>query len=179
MRDTTLDAVLLLNHCFEPMSFCSARRALALIVKGGAVVTDERDGYVRPNMKFPAVIRLVGYRHIPHRKQTLSRKSILLRDRHLCQYCGHRFSPSVLTLDHVIPSSRGGRSTWENLVSCCNGCNRRKADKTPEEADMPLLHKPRQLTMHTSRFMLRSMGVEDPRWARYLYTESDERFVHQ
>src|SRR5271170_7407830 len=177
MIDGTRQAVLQINASFEPMAFCSARRALALVIKDKAIVIETMDKEVRPGMKYPSVIRLREYRHIPHKMQTLSRKNILLRDRNSCQYCGVKFHPSVLTLDHVIPKSKGGRASFENLVAACPSCNRKKADKTLEECGMTLLHKPRASNIHTARFILRCMGSDDPKWRKFLYHESDETFV--
>ena len=177
MIDGTRQAVLQINASYEPMAFCSARRALTLVIKDKAIVIETMDREVRPGMFYPSVIRLREFRHIPHKMQTLSRKNILLRDRNLCQYCGGKFHPSVLTLDHVIPKSKGGRNTFENLVSCCSPCNRRKADKTLEESGLTLLNKPRASSIHTARFLMRCMGSDDPKWKRFLYHESDESFV--
>jgi 5-methylcytosine-specific restriction endonuclease McrA len=179
MFDGTRQAVLQISAAMEPMAFCSARRALTLVIKGKAFVIEEQDRQVRPGMAYPSVIRLAEYRHIPHKMQVLSRKNILLRDRHICQYCGVKFHPSVLTLDHVIPQSRGGKDTWENLVACCGPDNRKKGDKTPEEAGMMLLHKPRPATINTARYIMRCTGVDHPQWKKYLYTESDSRFEHR
>lgn len=177
-NDQTMAAVLQINASYEPMAFCTTRRALKLIVKGKAFVEQEHERECRPGMRFPSVIRLSHQTRVPHRQQTLTRKNILLRDRHHCQYCDVKFHPSALTLDHVHPRSRGGKSTWANLVACCSPCNRRKADRTCEEAGMMLLHKPRSASIHTSRFLMRLIGVEDPLWSRYLYTESDSRFMY-
>jgi hypothetical protein len=110
------------------------------------------------------------------RMQTLTRRNVLLRDRYICQYCVRRFSPGELTLDHVVPRSKGGASSWSNLVACCSPCNRKKADKTLEESGLTLYRRPRPVTIHTARFLMRSLGVEDPFWRRYLYTESDGAF---
>src|ERR671939_1036393 len=106
-------------------------------------------------MRLPSVIRLLEYRRIPHQTRALSRKNILLRDRNTCQYCGTALGSSELTLDHVIPRSRGGQSTWENLVACCHGCNRRKGSQSPAEAGMKLLREPRSFNLHTSRHIMR------------------------
>ena len=179
MRDATMQAVLQLNGSFEPMAFCSARSAIRLVVNGKAVVVEQHDHAVHAGMQLPAVIRLRHYQHIPNRMQILSRKNLLLRDRHTCQYCAVKFHPSLLTLDHVVPKSKGGPNTWANLVACCHPCNRRKADKTLEESGLTLIRKPRPVTIHTARFLMRSMGVDDPKWCRYLYTESDAAFSHQ
>src|SRR5689334_24757151 len=101
---------------------------------------EEENGHflhaARLAMRVPSVIRLLEYRRIPHQSRALSSKNILLRDRNTCQYCGVVLSHGELTLDHVVPRSRGGLSTWENLVACCHGCNRRKANQLPTEAGM-------------------------------------------
>src|SRR5579872_4664293 len=123
-----LAPVLVLNASYEPINVCAARRALVLVLKGVAM-TEEENGHflhsARVAMRLPSVIRLLEYRRIPHQSRALSRKNILLRDRNTCQYCGTVLPSSELTLDHVIPRSRGGSSTWENLVACCHPCNRR------------------------------------------------------
>ena len=91
----------------------------------------------------PSVIRLTEYKHIPFERRSLSRKNILLRDHSTCQYCGRQYAPAELTLDHVMPRSRGGESAWDNLVACCKRCNHRKGSRTPEESGMHLLRRPR------------------------------------
>ncbi len=165
---------LVLNSSFEPISIRSCRRALTLIVKERAIVQEHNGHEVYPGIMAPSVIRLKEYKHIPIRVQILSRKNIFLRDRNTCQYCGVVLHPSKLTLDHVMPRSRGGKDTWANLVACCQKCNKFKADRTPEEAGMTLLHKPRQASVHTSRFLLKSMGADDPLWRPYLFFDSSE-----
>jgi 5-methylcytosine-specific restriction endonuclease McrA len=117
----------------------------------------------------PSVIRLLEYRRIPRQTRSLSRKNILLRDRHTCQYCGEIFSPIELTLDHVIPRSRGGKSSWENLVTCCRRCNNCKGDRLPEEADMLLQRRPRPFSLHTSRSLMRQLGSYQETWRKYLF----------
>jgi 5-methylcytosine-specific restriction endonuclease McrA len=177
MIDGTRQAVLQLNQAFEPTAFCSARRALTLVIKDKAIVVAETDREVRPGMLYPSVIRLKEFVYVPHKMQTLSRKNILLRDRNVCQYCETKFHASELTLDHVIPRSRGGKDTWENLVACCSKCNRKKADKTCEESGMFPLHRPRPATINTARYIIRCTGVDHPQWKPYLYTESDKKNV--
>jgi len=163
---------LVLNSSFEPISIRSARRALTLVVKDRAVIQEHTGHEVYPGIHMPSVIRLKEFRYIPVRVQDLSRKNIFLRDRNTCMYCGVVFHPSKLTLDHILPQSRGGANSWQNLVSACQFCNRKKADRTPEEAGMTLLHKPRPASIHTSRFILKSMGAEDEKWRPYLYFDS-------
>jgi len=136
--------VLVLNASYEPINVCAARRAIVLVLKGVAT-TEEVNGHVlhsaRVALRVPSVIRLLEYRRIPHQTRALSRKNILLRDRNTCQYCGALMSSGELTLDHVVPRSRGGASTWENLVACCHLCNRRKGNRLPAEASMKLIQK--------------------------------------
>jgi 5-methylcytosine-specific restriction endonuclease McrA len=165
--------VLVLNASYEPINICGARRALVLVLKGVAR-TEEEHGLVlhaqRSRVAMPSVIRLLEYRRIPYQTRALSRKNILLRDRNTCQYCGEIFAPGDLTLDHVIPRSRGGDSTWENLVACCHACNRHKGNRMLDEIDdMILLREPRPFSLHTSRQIMRMLGRADDRWRKYLF----------
>ena len=164
--------VLVLNASYEPINICAARRALVLILKG--VASPEEHGTLhvhsaRQAVRVPSVIRLLEYRRIPHQTRALSRKNILLRDRNTCQYCGAAMASGELTLDHVIPRSRGGLSTWENLVACCHSCNRRKGNQLPHEASMNLMREPRAFNLHTSRHIMRLMGHSDDKWRKYLF----------
>ena len=164
--------VLVLNASYEPINICGARRALVLVLKGVAK-TEEEHGLMlhaqRNRMAMPSVIRLLEYRRIPHQTRALSRKNILLRDRNTCQYCATVLPSGELTLDHVIPRSRGGSSTWENLVACCHTCNRRKGNQFPLEAGMKLMREPRAFNLHTSRHIMRLMGRSDDKWRKYLF----------
>ena len=103
----------------------------------------------------------------------------MLRDGGKCLYCGQRFDSQELTLDHVIPRSRGGPNSWSNLVSCCKKDNLRKADRTPEEAGMKLIRRPLPQTVHTSRWLLKTLGKEVEEWGLYLWSnsEGDKRFA--
>src|SRR6201995_6198462 len=124
--------VLVLNASYEPINICGARRALVLVLKGVARTEEEQSEILhaaRMKVAMPSVIRLVEYRRIPHQTRALSRKNILLRDRNSCQYCSVVLTSGELTLDHVVPRSRGGLSTWENLVAGCHNCNRRKGNQ--------------------------------------------------
>lgn len=135
--------VLLLNQNYEPLNVCSMRRAIVLVVVGKAEVLENGRGYIHtPTRAFPrpSVIRLVYMIHRPRPRARLTRKEIFRRDNYTCQYCGRRTRD--LTLDHVVPRRRGGAHTWENLVSACRVCNRRKGGKTLEEAHMRLLRQP-------------------------------------
>jgi 5-methylcytosine-specific restriction endonuclease McrA len=164
--------VLVLNASYEPINVCAARRAIVLVLKGVAM-TEEENGHflhaARLAMRLPSVIRLLEYRRIPHQTRALSRKNILLRDRNSCQYCGEVLPSGELTLDHVVPRSRGGASTWENLVACCHPCNRQKGNQLPGEAGMKLMREPRAFNLHTSRHIMRLMGHSDDKWRKYLF----------
>lgn len=97
---------------------------------------------VRMDIAVPKIIRLLGYDRLPKQEVKLNRRNIFARDRNLCQYCGHRFTTAELSLDHILPRSQGGGSSWENLVCCCLACNARKGGRTPEQASMKLIRKP-------------------------------------
>jgi 5-methylcytosine-specific restriction endonuclease McrA len=170
--------VLVLNASFEPIAICAARRALVLVVKDAAHVQEHAGREVHVGIMLPTVIRLKEYRRVPHRVQVLTRKNVLLRDKHVCQYCHEVFAPAELTLDHVLPRAQGGLSTWENLVAACGPCNRRKGNQTPEQADMPLLRRPRPVTLHTARGILRQNGEAERAWHRYLYFDSEGSQQH-
>jgi 5-methylcytosine-specific restriction endonuclease McrA len=166
------EPVLVLNATFEPINVTAVRRALVLLLKGVAQAEEMNHAEVHSasnTVSVPSVIRLLAYRHIPQQSRALSRKNILLRDRNTCQFCGHQFPASELTLDHVLPRSRGGHSSWENLVACCYTCNNRKGDRTPEEAGLRLVRRPRPFTLHTSRQLMRLIGRQDVKWRKYLF----------
>src|SRR5213078_938099 len=105
------EPVLVLNATFEPINVTAVRRAMVLLLKGVAQAEEENHSEVHTTsraIRVPSVIRLLAYRHIPQQTRALSRKNILLRDRNTCQFCGRVFASSELTLDHVVPRSRGG-----------------------------------------------------------------------
>lgn len=164
--------VLVLNATYEPVNVCGARRAIILILKGAALAEEESPREIhatRMAMRVPSVIRLLAYHRIPYQTRVLSRKNILLRDRHTCQFCGKILTAGELTLDHVMPRSHGGKSTWENLVACCYPCNNRKGDRTPDQASMKLMRQPRPFNLHTNRHLMRLMAHTDSRWRKYLF----------
>jgi len=173
-------AVLVLNASYEPVSITRAKNALKLLVKGSAVAEEDYGVEVYPGIPLPCVIRLRNYKKIPVRISILTRANIYARDHYLCQYCGAKEGSTkvvngkptkvVLTLDHILPESRGGPWTWDNLCAACKNCNVDKGDRTPEEWGHPLLHVPGRLTIHTSRMLLRLVGLdEDARWAKYIF----------
>jgi len=164
--------VLVLNASYEPINVCAARRALILLLKGLAAEEESSSLAIHSaslKMSVPSVIRLLEYRHIPRQTRALSRKNILVRDRHTCQYCRRTYGANDLTLDHVVARSRGGKSTWENLVTCCRRCNNRKGNCMPEEVGMALMRRPGAFTLHTSRSLMRQLGGGQISWRKYLF----------
>jgi 5-methylcytosine-specific restriction endonuclease McrA len=164
--------VLVLNATYEPINVTPVRRAMVLVLKGTATTEEENGSFLRSArlaIRIPSVIRLTEFRRIPHQTRALSRKNILLRDRYTCQFCGRAFPAGELTLDHIIPRSRGGHTDWDNLVACCHACNSLKGDRLPEEAGLKLRRQPRPFTLHTSRHIMRMLGRADQRWRKYLF----------
>ncbi|MEW6211238.1 MAG: HNH endonuclease [Acidobacteriota bacterium] len=162
----------MLNASFEPINVCSARRAIILILKGVAYPEEHSSHWIhsaRFSMPMPSVIRLVEYIHIPFERKSLSRKNILLRDHNTCQYCLRVFAPQDLTLDHIIPRSQGGDSSWDNLVACCRACNNRKGDHPPEAVGMKLHKRPQSYNYHVNRQIIRYLGRADETWRKYLF----------
>src|SRR6266511_2665275 len=137
--------VLVLNASYEPLNVCSLRRAHVLVYKGKAEVIEMLDKPLRSAVDtypWPHVIRLTAYVRVPRRVQRkISRRALFARDGWRCVYCGD--GHGRLTLDHVVPRSRGGQSVWENVVTACAPCNHRKGDRTVEEARMELRVRPK------------------------------------
>lgn len=138
--------VLVLNQNYEPLHVCNVRRAFVLVERGKAEVIDHLDRAaallrsVAAEYPVPSIIRMVYFIRRPRPIVRLSRREVFARDRHTCQYCGA--TRTDLTLDHVVPRARGGGHSWENLVSACPTCNRRKGGRTPDEARMRLRTNP-------------------------------------
>ncbi len=138
--------MLVLNASYEPINVCNIRRAAVLVLKERAEILERGEGALHSErlvFQRPCVIRLVRYVRVPrdvHRRK-ITRKAVLARDAWTCQYCGHQ--SGGLTVDHVIPRSRGGRSVWENIVASCAPCNRKKGNLTPREARMHPRNHPR------------------------------------
>ena len=120
----------------------------------------------------PRIIRLLTYDRLPQRQIKLNRRNILARDHFECQYCQFKGSPSHLTIDHVIPRSRGGQDTWNNLVTACRKCNSKKGGRLPHEAGMPLLNKPKKPKVNplitarlaTERYECWDLFLRDAKW---------------
>ncbi len=135
--------VLVLNQSYEPLTICRAKRAVVLVYQGKAEMLENGLGFIHTvsaSFELPSVIRLAYMVKRPYRQKKLTRYEIFNRDKYTCQYCGKE--TKNLTLDHVIPRYRGGQHTWENVVSACVTCNRRKAGRTPQEAGMKFIRKP-------------------------------------
>ncbi|MDQ3036858.1 MAG: HNH endonuclease [Myxococcota bacterium] len=171
--------MLVLNRSFQPVRITTARHGFTLLYLGRARALDrsyephdfsewaqlahlegtaasDGDEYIgtpRGKIRVPRVLLLSGYNRVPHAPLRLSRRNIFLRDGFTCQYCHRRPGTRELNLDHVMPRSRGGRSTWENLVTSCRECNLRKGWATPEESGMPLRTRPARPGWSTALIM--------------------------
>jgi 5-methylcytosine-specific restriction endonuclease McrA len=135
--------VLVLNQNYEPLNICRVRRAIVLLYRDKAEMLENGSGFVQSashTFPVPSVIRLACLIKRPWLRPKLTRVEVFNRDRYTCQYCSKKIRQ--LTLDHVIPRYHGGQHTWENVVSACIPCNRRKAGRTPEQAGMRLLNSP-------------------------------------
>jgi len=165
-------SVLVLNKLFMAVHIISVRRAFILLCKDLAEVVSQEDGqfatydfntwrevsefrakYFRQEdddwvrtanseIQVPRVIRLLGYEKLPKQTVKFNRRNIFARDHNQCQYCGKKFPTTELSLDHVVPRSQGGQSTWENIVCACINCNVKKGGRTPKQAHMTLVRKP-------------------------------------
>lgn len=166
--------VLVLNQDYSALSVCTVPKAFLLVYLNKAeMLAESPHDFLRTvssNYPLPIVIRLHRYIHLPYRGVVLSRPNVFKRDGNRCQYCG---AYDNLTLDHVIPKSRGGKTNWDNLATACKRCNSRKGDHTPEEVDMPLWQRP----FHPSflMFIRDFSGLADENWLPYLGAK--ERYI--
>ncbi len=144
---------LALNASYEPLTIVPARRAVRLVLDGKAEILEADAGRAfrsaQDEIPFPLVIRLVRFVSVPRRfRRQVTNTFLFARDGYACQYCGRHRSElkgrQFLTRDHILPISRGGENTWQNVVTSCSPCNNRKGDHLPEEAGMPLLSVPRE-----------------------------------
>lgn len=162
--------VLLLNQDYSALTVCSVERAVILVLLRKAEMVEALpDRFVRSpstRVPWPSIIRLKAFVRVPYKRVMLSRKNVLRRDKHRCQYCGNKRD---LTVDHVLPKSRGGRDTWENLVAACNRCNNRKGDRTPDEAGMPLARRPFRPSY--VMFIRDYVGTMQDAWKPYLFLQ--------
>ncbi len=181
--------VLVLNRNYLPVHVTSVRRAFSLLYQGIAkavdnqyrtfdfeswsdlsvAVREESVGIVGGAVRVPRVILLMTYDRVPRRQIRFNRFNVYARDRNTCQYCRSRLSRPSLTLDHVVPRSQGGRSTWENIVCCCQPCNRRKGGRTPRQAGMKLMQPARRPDW--TPFLLDALSLRGHReWLPFLST---------
>jgi 5-methylcytosine-specific restriction endonuclease McrA len=161
-----LGRALVLNATYEPLCVVSARRALVLVLKHKAELVHQDGGVYRSErmtVPIPSVIRLKYFVRVPYRaRASLSRRAVFVRDSFQCQYCG----TTAENVDHVIPRSRGGTHTWDNVVAACRGCNTRKENKLPKEAGMKLRSRP--AAPREKVWIIVAVGRVDPKWEPYL-----------
>ena len=158
---------LVLNAGYEPLAVVSFKRALVLVMNEKATIVAHDIGHPvwgsSGAWERPSVIILRRYVRIPNGRSTpVSRRGVLRRDAHRCGYCGN----SANTIDHVMPRSRGGADSWENLIACCLKCNNKKGDRTPDEMNWTLRIKPR--VPHGSTWLVRGVERAEPEWDEYL-----------
>ena len=159
--------VLVLNATYEPLNTVSMPRAVALLLSDKAEIVEAAEAHLRSQhimLPLPLVIRLVTYVRIPRMLPLgVTRRGVLRRDNFMCQYCGRMHPSAELTLDHVLPRSRGGKNTWENVVAACKPCNHRKGNRTPAEAHMRLPRQP-----FRPRYLALVVLDVPPAWQKYL-----------
>jgi len=178
--------VLLLNQTYEPLGTVSVARAVIMVFKN-TVSVEEFDGdrvlrSARAEFPVPSVIRRRIYINVRRRREASSMKRlrIYMRDKFRCQYCGDKKPAGQLTLDHILPRSRGGDNSPVNVVTACVACNNRKADRTPAEARMPLLTSQSALRVKLERVVLCHYAEARVEWRKYLFMDVyDDRDVRE
>lgn len=162
--------VLLLNKEDEPLNIMSWKRAFILLIKGKAEYIErlnQIEDYIKVGDYYiPKTIKLTYEMAIPEQGLPFSRENIFIRDDYTCQYCGEKLSYHELTLDHIFPKSRGGDTSWNNIVTCCKSCNQKKADRTPQEANMPLLNKPEEPDFWLFE-LTKKNNIDEKYWGEY------------
>lgn len=161
--------VLVLNQSYEPLSVCNIKKAvILLLLQKAELISKNLERMIRTvndQYDWPSVIRLKRYVPIQHRHVILTRKNILRRDEYKCAYCGK--SDGNLTIDHIVPKSKGGKDTWDNLIAACTVCNNKKGNRSPSEAGLKLLYKP--YTPSHLLFLKNSVSSIDDNWKPFLY----------
>ncbi len=164
--------VLVLNLDYQPLNVCNVRRAVVLLDKQKAVVL-EQNGHIvtseRRSIITPSVIRLAYHIKRPRPVLKMTRKEVLVRDDHTCQYCGRRGHD--LTLDHVIPRHRGGLHVWENVVAACKGCNHKKGGRTLQESHLSLARHPFRPPSTPSYLFSSYIRAGERTWFKFLGVE--------
>ncbi|MCF8139903.1 HNH endonuclease [Cyanobium sp. Maggiore-St4-Cus] len=160
--------VLVLNASYEPLNITTWRRAVVMVLKGKAEgLEHDPVRRIREDTLLPTVIRLRHFVRVPYKPLPLTRRNLFHRDGHRCQYCGA--SAQQLSVDHVVPRSRGGLDTWENVTTACLPCNVRKGNRTPREAAMPLLRPPhRPLGSFSFEASRQISAGQHGEWAKYV-----------
>ena len=157
---------LILNATYEPLCVVASRRALVLVLDRRAELLHSGEGHYRSErltVPEPSVVRLSRYVRVPYQTRVaLNRRAVFARDGHRCQYCGN----AAENIDHVVPRSRGGTHTWDNVVACCRPCNSRKEDRLPHEAGLVLRSAPVQ--PRERMWALMAGGSIRPDWEPYL-----------
>ena len=163
-----MSQVLVLNASYEPLNITTWRRATVLMLKGKAESLEEDSTHkIREDILLPTVIRLRQFVRVPFRELPLTRRNVLLRDNNSRQYCGS--SKDKLSIDHVIPRSRGGGDNWENVVTACLACNVIKGNRTPLEANMPLDRIPRRPLSNVSFETTKQINSgQHKEWGKYV-----------
>ena len=167
-----MEQILLLNITYEPLKIINWKKAITMLCLGKVEVIEEYDFDIHSvsfTLKLPSVVRLL--KMVKRHKSPIkfSRQNIYARDRHRCQYCGNRHATEELTYDHVFPKSRGGKTEWENIVTCCIDCNRVKGGRTPKEASMTLVRKPSRPTWIPALRITIGFHRVPESWRDYLY----------
>ncbi|OIN58926.1 HNH endonuclease [Arsenicibacter rosenii] len=159
--------VLILNQDYSALSICSVPKAFLLVFLNKAELVAESDQFklrtVQAEFPMPTVIRLHRYVNLPYKGVMLTRQNIFKRDGHRCQYCG---TTEDLTLDHVMPKSRGGKTNWDNLTTACKRCNSKKGDYTPEEANLHIRQRPFKPSFLL--FLREFSGAVDASWMPFI-----------
>lgn len=165
-----MGSVLVLNASYEPLNIVSVKRAIVLLLNEKAELLEAAEATLRSEhleFQVPLVIRLVNYVRIPGRLSIpLTRRTVMIRDQYTCQYCGAQPGKHALTLDHVVPRARGGRTSWENIVVACGPCNQRKGNRLPPEANLRLLREPFRPRYLAVALLGETNGHEV--WSKYL-----------
>jgi 5-methylcytosine-specific restriction endonuclease McrA len=183
--------VLVLNRLWQAVNICSVKRALTLLFEGRAQVVFDLGGTLRTfsfnewhdfsqrkphdesihtisfRIRVPKVILLAVFDRLPKKEVKFTRHNVFERDQNTCQYCGRRFERKDLNLDHIIPRDRGGPTTWENIVCSCVPCNTRKANRTPTEAGIKLIRKPKRPKWRPF-VQVNLNGIKDDSWKQFI-----------
>ncbi|UCG11047.1 MAG: HNH endonuclease [Deltaproteobacteria bacterium] len=170
-----MESVLLLNATYEPLRVITWKRAVTLLTLGKVEVLETYEREVRSvtlAIRLPAVVRLLHFVRLRNHTIRFSRQNIYIRDKYQCQYCGKTMDSCDLTYDHVVPKSMGGKTAWENIVTCCLPCNKKKGGRTPEQARMHLVRKAKRPSLHPMLLITLRISTTPDTWRDYLFWHS-------